>query len=120
LALQNPQDSKWSFQYAKDTTKGPAIRSQTLPGLMEKFNLQRINLLKMDIEGGEEAVFASNTDWMRFVDCLQIELHSEKAKKTVFDVLANYPHSSSDAFDHYHIFLDHSCDRPPRSSRNIP
>jgi FkbM family methyltransferase len=107
LALQNPGDSKWSFQYAKDTGKGPAIRSQTLPGLMEKFDLQRIDLLKMDIEGGEEAVFASNTDWMRLVDCLLIELHSEKARKTVFDVLARYPHSSSDAFDHYHFFLDH-------------
>ena len=107
LTLQNPQASNWSFRFAEDTTSGLPIKSQTLSGLMKKFHLKRINLLKIDIEGGEEALFAYDTDWLRFVDCLQIEIHSEEARKLVFNALANYRYSSYDAFSNYYILMNH-------------
>ncbi len=112
LALQNPEGSNWSFHYGKpaNIANAPVIKAQTLPGLMEKFDLQRISLLKIDIEGGEKTLFASDTDWLRHVDCLQIEIHSDEARKTVFNALAGYPHSYVRVFNNYHITLNNSPD----------
>lgn len=113
LTLQNPQGSNWSFHYREsaDATGGPVIKTQTLPGLMEQFCLKRINLLKIDIEGAEENLFASDTGWLRFVDCLQIEIHSDEAKKTVFGALANHSYTCAhDGFNNYYITLNHSSD----------
>jgi FkbM family methyltransferase len=113
LTLQNPKAPNWSFHYKEsgNVTDGPVIKTQTLPGLMEKFELKRINLLKIDIEGGEKTLFASGTDWLRYVDCLQIEIHSDEAKKIVFGALAHYPYSCAhDAFNNYYITLNHLLD----------
>jgi FkbM family methyltransferase len=110
LALQNPDGSNWSFHYKEpeNIASGPVIKAQTLPGLMEKFNLERINLLKIDIEGGENDLFASDTGWLRHVDCLQIEIHSDEAKKTVFSALAAYSYSCDhNTFNNYYIRLNH-------------
>ena len=108
LVLQNPQASKWGFQYreSEKVANEPVIKAQTLPGLMEKFGLERINVLKIDIEGAEEALFAANTDWLRYVDCLQIEIHSEQARASVFNALVGYSYSYDRVFNHYRITLN--------------
>jgi len=109
LTLQNPQAAHWKFSYQDkaSSVNGPNIQAQTLMGLIKKFNLQRINLLKIDIVGAEKNLFAANTDWLQYVDCLIIEIHSAAAKKVVFTTLANYPHFyAHDVFHNYHIFLN--------------
>ncbi len=104
LTLQNPSAPNWSFHYeeAVKTSSGPVIKTETLPGLMKKYDLKRINLLKIDIEGAEKNLFASNTDWLQHVDYLQIEIHSDEAKKIVFNALKPYPHTYiHDGFNNY-------------------
>lgn len=110
LALQNPGASNWSFHYDERAMQsdGPIVKAQTVLGLMKKFDLKRINLLKVDIEGAEKNLFSSNTGWLRYVDCMQIEIHSDDAKKVVFKALAEYPHSCMhDGFNNYYITLNH-------------
>jgi len=53
----------------------PADRS--IPELMSEHGIDRVRLMKMDIEGGEFAVLAANEDlsWLSLVDQLAIELH---------------------------------------------
>jgi FkbM family methyltransferase len=111
LALQNPGESNWSFHYqeAAKAPNGPVIKTQTVPGLMENFRLKHIDLLKIDIEGGEQDLFAANTDWLRLVDCLIIEIHSNQAKQAVFHALAKYSYTCAhDGFNNYYITLNHS------------
>jgi len=109
LALQNPQAANWAFHYEEvhNPQTEDVIESQTLPGLMTQFDLKRINILKVDIEGGERSLFAASTEWLSLVDCLQIEIHTEEAKRAIFNALAVYPHSASDSFDNYYILLHH-------------
>lgn len=111
LTLQNPSAPNWSFHYkeTENMLNGPVIKTQTIPGLMKKFELSRVNLLKIDIEGAEKNLFASDTGWLGYVDCLQIEIHSDEAKKAVFNALAGYPHSYlHDGFNNYCITFNHS------------
>ncbi|MEO8589897.1 MAG: FkbM family methyltransferase [Flavobacteriales bacterium] len=51
----------------------PAISMRTL---MERFGLERVDLLKLDIEGAEKELFeAADLAWMDRVDTIAVELH---------------------------------------------
>ena len=50
----------------------PAI---SLPRLLANFGLDRIDILKMDIEGSERSLFTANTEWLTRVGVLLIEIH---------------------------------------------
>lgn len=52
--------------------KVPAV---TIPEIIERFGLDRIDLLKVDIEGAEREVFQDSSSWIGKVDSLVVELH---------------------------------------------
>lgn len=53
-----------------------AIRSITINDIMDRFNLSKIDLLKIDIEGSEKELFSGNyQSWLHKVDCIVIEVH---------------------------------------------
>jgi FkbM family methyltransferase len=51
----------------------------SVPEIMARYRIDRIRLLKSDIEGGEFAVFGAGEDlgWLRRVDQLALELHPD-------------------------------------------
>jgi FkbM family methyltransferase len=49
----------------------------TLPELLEKYRIQEIDLLKMDIEGSEFALFSGNVEWLSKVRRIAAEIHTE-------------------------------------------
>jgi len=67
-------DQQWAAMSHGDA-KRP--REVSVPGLIAKYNIDRIGLLKVDIEGGEFAVFGKDEDlrWLRCVDQLAMEIH---------------------------------------------
>jgi FkbM family methyltransferase len=69
-------DQAWS-QSSDGAPTRPEGRS--VPDLMAAYSIDRVGLLKMDIEGGEFAVLAAaeNLAWLRQVDQLAIELHGD-------------------------------------------
>jgi len=51
----------------------PAI---TMTEIIDKYNIQRIDILKIDIEGAEKELFSYNYEsWLPKVRCIVIELH---------------------------------------------
>jgi FkbM family methyltransferase len=65
---------------------------------------ERIDLLKMDIEGGEQALFESDLAWLRRVDCLAVELHTDQvdwraiAARLEQEGFARYPISEGNLY----------------------
>lgn len=51
------------------------VKAISLRTLMEKYGAERIRVLKMDIEGGEQEFLSSGPAWLDRVDVLMIELH---------------------------------------------
>jgi FkbM family methyltransferase len=51
--------------------------------LMQRFGINRISLLKMDVEGAEAEIFAANTSWLSQVEMMAIELHGPRAVEIV-------------------------------------
>jgi FkbM family methyltransferase len=64
---------KWSFVTRRQGT-GDTIRAVTLPTLMREFDVDVIDLAKIDIEGSEQEIF-EETRWLTGLRCMMIELH---------------------------------------------
>lgn len=60
---------------APDTVTVPMI---SLPDLLTRFDGQRVDLIKMDIEGAEEAVFSGDLSWLQSVHALIVEMHEDR------------------------------------------
>jgi FkbM family methyltransferase len=74
-----------------------SINATSIKTLMQGNRL--IDILKLDIEGSEKAVFEANPDeWLPYVKCLIIELHDRMVKgssQAVFKALLKYNFSFS-------------------------
>jgi FkbM family methyltransferase len=59
--------------------QGLEVELVTPQALVDRFPREEtIDLVKIDIEGGEQAVFAAELDWLDRVECLVIELHTDR------------------------------------------
>lgn len=65
-----------SFQVSKDNVQDPQkIDAFTVDKIMEMFDLQKIDILKIDIEGAEKEVFENPITWINNINAIAIELH---------------------------------------------
>jgi len=75
----------WGFMTANDSQhdkynvpllqKKHNVRSVTIESLFSEYNLSRIDILKMDIEGAEIEVFRNHSPWVNHVRSIIVELH---------------------------------------------
>ena len=67
------------------------ISVTTIPALLAKYSIERLDILKMDIEGAEELIFSSDVhSWLPYIDLLIIELHSHRGEELIKNVLTKY------------------------------
>lgn len=68
---------------------GYEIECTSVLSLMDQYAIPKIDILKMDIEGAEEAIFLSNpAAWLARTDLLIIEIHGQDIHSLVFKVLS--------------------------------
>jgi FkbM family methyltransferase len=71
-------------------TSGFEIDCTTILSLIEQYSIPHIDILKMDIEGAEEAIFSSNPEtWLNRVDILIIEIHGSHIIPMITRVLTD-------------------------------
>ena len=74
------QSAGWSWErrlggVAGDDAAGFDVRCETVDGVMRHAGLTSIDLLKIDVEGAEQAILAGGPAWLSAVDAIVIELH---------------------------------------------
>jgi FkbM family methyltransferase len=70
------------------SAKGNVVNVISMSDLMERYQISRIDLLKIDIEGGEKDVLAPSASiWLNRVDMIMVELHSSEIERSVLEVL---------------------------------
>jgi FkbM family methyltransferase len=79
IGLTNPDDRVDSYRFDSGAT-AQSVQAFSVPSLLEKFELSSLDLLKIDIEGGETAVFSQYEPWMSRVRAFVIELHGDAAR----------------------------------------
>jgi FkbM family methyltransferase len=78
INLVDPGFGKWGFmtqgvEYEGDVTH--KVKSLTVDKIMEDNGIDKIDILKIDIEGAEREVFMNSSSWIKNVDSLIVELH---------------------------------------------
>ena len=73
---------------ADSAGKREQVEAVTVAGIMDKFGLGRIDLLKMDIEGAEEEVFKDCGSWINHVGSVTVETHDRFCPRSSEVVLA--------------------------------
>jgi FkbM family methyltransferase len=66
------------------------VEGWDIPSLMRMARVSQIDLLKVDIEGGELELFSGNTNWLKSVRNICIELHSADCERVFFDALKGF------------------------------
>jgi FkbM family methyltransferase len=82
LEIENPTGESWAFRMRerclKETSEG--IRGYTIDELSRGAN---IDILKVDIEGGEKQLFGKQTSWLSRVGTMLVEVHGKECRDTV-------------------------------------
>ena len=60
---------------------GIQIKCISMKSLIERYAIKKIDLLKMDIEGAEEAIITENANWLDNVKTLVVEYHGKNIKE---------------------------------------
>jgi len=76
VVITNEQDDPCAFQIKSAGGQCTTIQGLTVSAIMRKCGFEKIDLLKLDIEGAEREIFdASDLDWMKITHAIMIELH---------------------------------------------
>jgi FkbM family methyltransferase len=77
LEIENPNDSKCNFRFKESNVGGQeGISTVTIQDLLDMLENRHIDLLKLDIEGGEKDLFENGAEsWLDRVTVIAIELH---------------------------------------------
>ena len=93
-------NNKWNCRTV-ETTEGShkaSVPSITIDELMQMFNIEKIDILKMDIEGAEYNVFSgAHEKWMPKTKSLIVEMHDmivEGCSRVFFRAMCNYNFST--------------------------
>src|SRR5262249_1478293 len=76
VVIANAQDDPWGFRIKSADGECTTIRGLTISEIISEYGFEKIDLLKLDIEGAEKEIFeAGDLDWMNRTDAIMIELH---------------------------------------------
>lgn len=85
------QKSKLSFNTSVSISPTVwSVAGITIHEILERWNLDQIDLLKVDIEGGEAQLFGVNTLWLGRVRNIIIEIHSSENLLTFQNIMDAY------------------------------
>jgi len=77
LKILNPDVDKWAFRITEvDETSNYDVKAITINEVLKQSGFDKIDILKLDIEGSEKELFTNNYDsWINKVNIIVIELH---------------------------------------------
>jgi FkbM family methyltransferase len=75
--LRDTGDGEWGFALSRTPIEEiSSVPILDIPSLIRRAGWDGIDLLKMDIEGAEDEVFANSESWIDLVNSMIVELHS--------------------------------------------
>lgn len=94
LKIINRVDQACGFEITEtDNPEEATIQTTTIQELMSTYHIDKIDMLKIDIEGSEENVFKNDTSWLDHCENIIIELHDRmtpNSSKYVFEKMLQH------------------------------
>jgi FkbM family methyltransferase len=94
--LHDPGWGTWGFRIGEGSNDGDArvVQAVTVEGVMRRFNLDHVDLLKLDVEGAEIEILSDCSTWIDRIDCIVAELHDRfrpGCSRAFFAAVADFP-----------------------------
>jgi FkbM family methyltransferase len=70
-----PDAEKWAMAVGSSNDDCGTVKAVTVPELIKTYGLDRVDLLKIDIEGAELELFSNDPSWLDRVEYMAVELH---------------------------------------------
>jgi FkbM family methyltransferase len=107
LEVENVNAAAFSFQFHESQNDGNAkIDSVTINEIKSYFPNNNVDLLKIDIEGGELEIFKnSEQGWEEGISFIAVELHERYAKGVTDIVLDKMKNRECKVFGEYYTFF---------------
>jgi len=69
-------ETNWGFRVIRESCDGPRrARAFSIASLIDHFGVERVDFMKMDIEGAEMDILSGAREWIDRVGCLKVEVH---------------------------------------------
>lgn len=96
--LTDPGHGTHGFRISEKKEEGiiAEMKSLTMLAIFEQMGWEKVDLVKVDIEGAEKELFETNTDWIGRVKHLEVETHDRfqpGSTKAVFKALEGFEYS---------------------------
>ena len=107
LVVTNPGQGSWAFRVtepggssmnptsaASEPSEGSRVQAFTISDIMRECEVERIDLLKLDIEGSEKEVLSNSDSWIQHVSAISIELHDRfkpGCSRAFFNAVLDFP-----------------------------
>ena len=105
---------EWSYQVRECAATEPgAVPAFTIDALRHQVGADRIDILKLDVEGTERLLFSHDCDsWLERTDCLAVEVHDDASRQAVLGALARHPFDLTQVGETTYCFWRPSCTAP--------
>jgi len=92
LKIENPHKEKWSFVTTEvNDASDYDIAGISIKMLMTKYNIDTIDIFKIDIEGAEKELFSRNEEsWITKTKWIIIELHGKECRDVFERAMSKY------------------------------
>jgi FkbM family methyltransferase len=106
LEVTDPGRGAWGLTVSKlrehdeagvkvgDASTGPTVSALTVADIMREYGIDRIDLLKLDIEGSEKEVLSASGPWIDRIEAMSVELHDRYTPgctRAFFNAAADFP-----------------------------
>lgn len=112
IHILDPHAMAGSFAVGDGLQDNTVLAGMTIDSIMKDRGWERIDILKLDIEGAEKEVFSADAyRWLDRTGILIVELHDRYkpgCAKAFFDALRKYDYSAYFFHENVFIFLNHS------------
>jgi FkbM family methyltransferase len=117
LKISNQDRGNWGFTVEESDENGEnTIKAIAIDEIMKQYQLDHIDILKIDIEGSEQKLFESNSEkWLPFVKVIVIEFHDatvQNCAKTFYKALENYDYETRTQGESIVCFINKSASVP--------
>lgn len=80
ITLINPGHGHWGFRTSDSNDRSSTetigqVRSLSIAQILNDYNIEHLDVLKIDVEGAEKEIFEDCKDWINRVGIILVELH---------------------------------------------
>ena len=79
--------SMFALQESPDVSGTETVRGIPMAELLKMSEFERVDCLKIDIEGAEVELFKGDVDWLSRIGCIAIEFHGDSRVTSDFDLI---------------------------------